>query len=378
MIYLDYNASTPIDPRVADAMRPYLYDLHGNPSSAHRIGSQVRDAVNRAREQVASFINAAPTEVVFTSGGTESSNHVIKGVAHTLRDKGRHIVTSAIEHPATLAPCHYLESLGFEVTVVGVDQYGWINPDEVATALRDDTILVSIMHANNEVGTIQSIEKISELTRARGIWLHTDAAQSCGKIPVDCRKLGVDFLSVAGHKFYAPQGIGALFIRDGIQIEPLMHGAGHESGRRAGTEAVTNIVGLGAAAELATEHLYDTQPKQCRDMLWEAIQNQLGDDARLLGHPENRLPNTLAVAFQQRIGVDLLNACPDICASTGAACHAKDRKRSAVLAAMDVPEEFAFGTVRFSTGRSTTPDDIKTAAPMIINAYRNLAKTATA
>lgn len=369
MIYLDYNASTPIDPRVADAMTPYLREWHGNPSSNHTAGKKVRQAVDHARQQVASMVNASPDEIIFTSGGTEANNHVIKGVAHAMRDKGRHIIISAVEHPATSMPCRYLEVLGYEVSVVGVDGDGMVDPKAVADAIRKDTILVSIMHANNEVGTIQPIREIAAVTRGKGILLHSDAAQSCGKIPTDCTELGVDFLSVAGHKLYAPQGIGALFIRKGIEIEPLMHGAGHESGRRAGTEAVTAIVGLGTAAQLAAEHLSDNTPRQCRDLLWSEIQSKLGADAMLLGHPDQRLPNTLAIAFRNRIGADMLDACPNICASTGAACHAADRKRSGVLAAMDVPEEFAFGAIRFSTGRMTTLDETRQAAPMILEAF---------
>ena len=368
MVYLDYNASTPIDPAVRDAMLPYLGKLHGNPSSSHALGRTLRVAVDQARQQVASMLGADAGEIIFTSGGTESNNHVIKCVAHTLRDRGRHVITSKIEHPAVINPCRFIEECGFEVTYVDVDSTGLVDAQQVIHEIRPDTILISIMLANNEVGTIQPIAEIAEAAREGGVLMHTDAAQACGKIKTNVNDLGVDFLSIAGHKLYAPQGIGALFIRSGVEIEPIHHGAGHEGGRRAGTEPVPALVGLGKAAVLAVEKLDEVTPRTLRDRLWAGLYEALGDDVVLLGHPELRLPNTLAVGFRGRIGADILAACPNLCASTGAACHASVRKRSAVLEAMDVPEEIAFGAVRFSVGRYTTESEIDQAVIAIKNA----------
>jgi len=358
MIYLDYNASTPVDPAVREAMWPYLERYYGNPSSGHALGRYERAAIDRAREQVAGLIGADPSEIVFTSGGTEASNHAVKGVAFALRERGRHIIVSKIEHPATINPCRFLERQGYEISYVNVDRTGMIDPQAVIDEIRPDTILISIMHANNEVGTIEPIAEISAIAREAGVWMHTDAAQSCGKIPVRVDELGVDFLSIAGHKLYAPQGIGALYIREGIEIEPLHHGAGHERGRRSGTEPVAGIVGLGAAAAAANPGVEGPRLRALRDRLYEELVDSFGDDAVLLGHETERLPNTLAVGFRGRFGTDVLAACPDICASTGAACHSGTRERSAVLAAMDVPEEVAFGLVRFSVGRFTTEQEI--------------------
>ena len=365
MIYLDYNASTPIDPAVRDAMLPYLSALYGNPSSGHSMGRSVKTAVEKARQQVAGLLGASSDEVIFTSGGTEASNHVIKGVARALRDRGRHIITSAIEHPAVINPCRWLEQDGFEVTYVGVDSHGSIDPQSVAEEIRPTTILVSIMHANNEVGTIQRIREIAEIAREGGVLMHTDAAQSCGKIETNVADLGVDFLSLAGHKVYAPQGIGALYIRHGLNIEPLHHGASHEQGRRAGTEPVPAIVGLGVAAELAVGAVSQQRVATLRDRLHNGLRSVLGDEVVLLGHPEDRLPNTLSVGFRGRIGADILAACPDLCASTGAACHSGRHEHSAVLTAMNVPDEVAFGAIRFSIGRYTTEAEIDQALRML-------------
>ncbi len=358
MIYLDYNASTPVDEDVREAMLPYLGQIFGNPTSSHGVGQSLREAVEKARGQVASLLGAKPDEILFTSGGTESNNHVIKGIAYALRDRGKHIITSAVEHPAVLSPCRFLEKLGYEVTYVGVDSTGWVSPQDVAGAVRSTTILISIMHANNEVGTIQNIAEIAAIAREGGVLMHTDAAQSCGKIDTRVDKLGVDFLSIAGHKVYAPQGIGALYIREGVELEPLHHGAGHQRGRRAGTEPVAAIVGLGKAAELASRHDDEVRLTALRDRLHEGLRRAAGDDVVLLGHPTERLPSTLCVGFRGRIGGEVLAACPDICASTGAACHAGEAKRSATLAAMGVPEEIAFGAVRLSIGRFTTEAEI--------------------
>ncbi len=358
MIYLDYNASTPVDPQVYEAMIPYLKSQFGNPSSAHAAGRPLRDAVEKARGQVASLIGARSDEIVFTSSGTEANNHVIKSVAHALRERGNHIITSKIEHPAVLNPCRFLEGSGFEVSYVGTDSKGRIDPQEVAGEVRGTTILISIMHANNEVGTIQNIQEIAELAREGEILMHTDAAQSCGKVAIDVRQTGVDFLSIAGHKLYAPQGIGALYIRTGITLEPLHHGAGHQKDRRAGTEPVALIVGLGEACALAATHLKPPNEHALRDRLWRQIHTKFGEKAVRLGDPESCLPNTLCVGFVGWIGGEILERCPNICASTGAACHTARRERSATLAAMDVPEEVAFGAIRFSVGRFTKEHEI--------------------
>jgi len=365
MIYLDYNASTPVDPQVATAMMPFVERHYGNPSSSHALGRTERAAVENAREQLAQWLGATPSEIIFTSGGTESNNHVIKGVAHALRDRGRHVITSAVEHPAVVNPCRYLEAYGYEVTEVPCDATGLIDVTSVRDEMRPDTILVSIMHAQNEVGTIQPIAEIAELAREAGVWMHTDAAQSCGKIPVAVDELGVDFLSIAGHKLCAPKGIGALYVRQGIEIEPLHHGAGHEGGRRAGTEPVALIVALGHAASIAAGETDHGDTRRMRDMLEAGLRTAWGDDVVLIGHRELRLPNTLTVGFRDRIGADVLAACPDICASTGAACHASERTRSSVMTAMNVPENVAFGAVRFSLGRFTTEEEIDRAVEML-------------
>ena len=358
MIYLDYNASTPVDPRVLEAMSPYLSSRYGNPSSSHPAGRAMRDAVEKARGHVAALIGASRDEIVFTSSGTEANNHVIKGVAHGLRERGNHIITSKIEHPAVLNPCRFLEGLKYELSYVDVDSRGRIDPQEIAGEVRGTTILISIMHSNNEVGTIQDIAEIAELARVGEILMHTDAAQSCGKVPIDVRKLGVDFLSIAGHKLYAPQGIGALYIRAGTALEPLLHGAGHQKGRRAGTEPVALIVGLGEACAIAAAHFDQSNEVELRDRLWRQIHTKFGEKAVRLGDPEHCLPNTLCVGFAGLIGSEILEQCPSICASTGAACHTGRRERSATLEAMDVPEDVAFGAIRFSVGRFTTEAEI--------------------
>ena len=371
MIYLDYNASTPVDPAVREAMLPYLGNLHGNPSSSHSAGQAVKAAVEDARAHGAKMLGARTDEIVFTSSGTEANNHVIKGVARTLRERGNHIITSAVEHPAVVQPCRWLAEQGFEVTFLPVNAHGKVDPQSVVEAVQPTTILISVMLANNEVGTIQPIREIAEIAHQGGIWMHTDAAQACGKIACSVEELGVDFLSVAGHKFYAPQGIGALYIRRGIGIESFLHGAGHEQGRRAGTEAVPAIVGLGKAAELAGS-LDGDRTRPLRDRLFDGVREGIGNDVVLMGHPQDRLPNTLAVGFRGRIGADVLAACPQLCASTGSACHSEQRKRSAVLEAMDVPEDVAFGAVRFSLGRFTTATEIDEAVKMLVAAAAGL------
>jgi cysteine desulfurase len=376
-IYLDYNATTPIDPRVAEAMEPYLHERFGNPSSAHPYGIEARQAVEKARGQVACLLSCQPSEIVFTSGGTESNNMAIRGAAGVLRARGNHIITSAVEHPAVLEPCRHLESLGFRITVLPVDEYGRVKPSVVEAAFTEETILVSIMHANNEVGTIQPIEDIVKITRERGILFHTDAAQSLGKIPVRIGELGVDLLSVAGHKFYAPKGVGALYIRSGVKLEKLMHGADHEAGRRPGTENVLEIVGLGQAAEIAAADLAKNAAHMhaLRQRLWQGLKVGFDDpdSIRLHGHPDRCLPNTLSVGFRGIEANILLAEIVDrVAASAGAACHAEGVDVSSVLRAMDVPMEYAMGTVRFSVGKRNTAAEIDRAVQVMIEAVRML------
>jgi cysteine desulfurase len=357
-IYLDYNASTPIAPEVATAMRPFLDGAYGNPSSGHWAGKPAHEAVEGARDQVAGLLGCARDEVVFTSGGSEANNLALKGVAFALREKGDHIVTSAIEHPATLVPCDYLAKLGCKITHIPVDRFGLVDPDDVRRALTPRTILVSIMHANNEVGTIEPIKDISRIMRERGILLHTDAAQSVGKIPTKVEDLGVDLLSMAGHKLHAPKGVGALYVRRSTPIEPLIHGAGHETGRRAGTESALMTVALGAAAELANDLEPMKRIRALRDRFWQQLRSELGNRIALNGHPGLRLPNTLNVSFVGRIGSEVLTGLEAVAASTGAACHSGHVELSPVLLAMGIAPEVGMGAIRFSLGRGTTDEEI--------------------
>ncbi|HPD13864.1 MAG TPA: cysteine desulfurase family protein [Planctomycetota bacterium] len=364
-IYLDFNASTPIAPEVAAAMRPFLAEHYGNPSSLHWAGRPAKEAVEHARGQVARLLGADPAEVVFTSGGSEANNHALKGVFFALRNRGNHIVTSAVEHPAIIQPCRFLERIGARVTYVPVDGTGLVDPDAVRRALTPQTILVSVMHANNEVGTVQPIREIARIAREAGVLVHTDAAQSVGKIAADVNELGVDLLSVAGHKLYAPKGVGALYIRKGAPIEPLVHGAGHEAGRRAGTENVLLDVGLGAACDLAHQWLGMPYVRELRDYFWWQLQQAFRGKIVLNGHPTKRLPNTLHVSFLGQSGSDLLAVLPELAASTGSACHAGLVELSPVLKAMGVSDEVGLGAVRFSLGRTTTKDEIDRALDLL-------------
>ena len=358
-IYLDYNASTPICPEAVEAMKPFLTDHYGNPSSLHWAGMPAKDAVERARGQVAGLLGCDPTEVVFTSGGSESNNHAIKGIFFANRDRGDHIITTAVEHPATIHPCLFLETLGAKMTVLPVDRFGMVDPIDVRKAITSRTILITIMHANNEVGTIEPIPATSAIAREAGISFHTDAAQTVGKIPSDVEELGVDLLSVAGHKVYAPKGIGALYIREGTKIGPFVHGAGHEAGRRAGTENVLLAVALGAACDVARKWIGMPQVKVLRDRFWDRLRGIFGEKVTLNGHPTERLPNTLNVNFVGRVGADVLATLPGVAASTGSACHAGSVTLSPVLAAMGVPPGEGMGAVRFSLGRATTWEELE-------------------
>jgi len=372
-IYLDYNATTPIDPEVAEAMSPYLFEHFGNPSSSHWYGVQTKEAVERARDQVANLLNCSPDEVVFTGGGSESNNYAIKGAAFANRDKGNHLITSSIEHPAVIEVCRYLEEKDFQVTYLPVDRLGQVDPRVLEKVITSNTVLISIMHANNEVGTIQPIAEIATIAREHGIVFHTDAAQSVGKIPTRVDDLGVDLLTIAGHKLYGPKGIGALYIRRGTQLEKLIHGADHEQGRRAGTENVLEIVGLGKACEIAKRDLNKNMEhmQKMRDLLYQELKAGW-DEIKLNGHPERRLPNTLSVSFRNIEANKLIAEIDTVAVSAGAACHSDAVKVSSVLQAMQVELEYAMGTVRFSTGKMTTAEEVKETAAIFVDTLRRL------
>jgi cysteine desulfurase len=357
-IYLDYNASTPIDPQVASVMRDMLVNAFGNPSSPHWAGVPAHAVVETARRQVADLLGCSSSEVVFTSGGSESNNLAIKGLYFARQRPDAHIITTQVEHPAIVEPCRFLERLGAQVTWLPVDSTGRINPDQLLASIRPNTILISIMHANNEVGTIQPIEECSAHARERNIPFHTDAAQSIGKIPTKVDELGVDMLTIAGHKLYAPKGIGTLYVRDGIQLEPLIHGASHERGRRAGTESALLAGALGKACELASDLSGMRGIKSLRDRFWVSLQTVFGDRVVLNGHPEKCLPNTLNVSFVGWIGAQILEKLVAVAASTGSACHAGNVELTPVLEAMGVSPEVGSGAIRFSLGRGTTAEDI--------------------
>lgn len=370
-IYLDYNATTPVDPRVLEAMLPYLRQHFGNPSSGHAYGSEANMGVERAREQVAELLGCAPDEVVFTGGGSEADNLALKGIAESDRDRGDQIITSQVEHPAVLGTCRYLARHGYQVTFLPVDGYGRVDPGDVRNAITPRTILITIMHANNEVGTLQPIAAIGEIARTHGIPFHTDAAQSVGKIPTRVDELGVDLLTVAGHKLYAPKGVGALYVRRGLAVEPLIHGAGHEGGRRAGTENVAGIVGLGAACQIAGQSLQTEADRLrgLRDRLHQGLIKQV-DQVHLNGHFSERLPNTFNVSLAGVDSTSLLAAAPEVAASTGSACHSGETEPSAVLTAMGIPRELALGAVRFSLGRWTTAEEIDRAVALVAEQLR--------
>lgn len=358
-IYLDYNASTPIDPAVSAAMKPFLADHFGNPSSGHWASIGAKAVIETARNQVAALLGCHSDEIVFTSGGSEANNFALKGVFFAYRDKGEHIITTQIEHPAIIEPCRFLERLGAHVTYLPVDGTGRVDPDDLRRAITPRTILVSIMQANNEVGTIQPIEDCARIAHNHNVLFHTDAAQSVGKIPILVNELGVDLLTIAGHKLYAPKGVGALFVRRGVSLEPLVHGASHEGGRRAGTESALMAVGLGMACDLARDLTPMDRVRELRDLFWQALQRQFGNRVCLNGHPFHRLPNTLNVSFANQIGADVLGRLNDIAASTGSACHSGRIEMSPVLQAMGVAPEIGMGAVRFSLGRGTTDDEIQ-------------------
>lgn len=366
-IYLDYNATTPVHPRVASAMYPYLKGKFGNPSSSHPYGVEAEEAVEKARRQVAKLLGTSPGELIFTSGGTESNNYAIRGVARVPEDEGNHIITARIEHPSVLRTCEFLEDQGFEITYLPVDETGRVEVSQVEEAIRQETILVTIMYASNEIGTVQPLPEISELCQGEGILLHTDAAQTVGKIPTEVDELNVDLLTVAGHKLYAPKGIGALYIRDGVKLQKLIHGASQEKGMRSGTENVPEIAGLGEAARLATEDLEEASShmQETRGRLKEGL-SQTGVEVKFNGDPDGGLPNTLSASFKGVEANRFLARIEDqVAASAGAACHSGENEISHVLQAIELPEEWAKGTIRFSTGRMTDSSEIDEAVGVI-------------
>ena len=361
IIYMDHNATTPMAPEVLEAMVPWLREGYGNPSSIYRLAQEAREAVETARERVADLLGADPSEIYFTSGGTEANNWAIKGVAWAAKEKGTHIITSKIEHHSVLNVCRYLEGLGFRVTWADVDRYGLVDIDQISNSITDQTILISIMFANNEVGTIEPVEEIARLAKERGIPFHTDAVQVVGKLPLNVGELGVDLLSLSGHKFYGPKGIGALYIRKGTKLHPFHHGGEHERGMRAGTENVPGIVGLGKACQMAQEGIEDEERvKGLRDRLWEGLSSRI-DDILLNGHPERRLAGTLNLCVKYVEGESmLLNLDMEgIAASSGSACTSGSLEPSHVLTAMGIPPEVAHGSLRFSLGRETTEEEVE-------------------
>lgn len=372
-IYLDHNATTPIASEAAKAMIPILENEFGNPSSPYSLGTRARERLEKSRSQVAQLLGCANHEVIFTSGGTESNNAVLKGNIDLKHPKDYHLITSAIEHPAILNPALFLEELGVQVTLLSVDRFGRVNPDDVLQAIRSNTCLISVMLANNETGTLQPVQEISRIAREHDIPLHTDAAQAVGKIPVNVHELGVDFLSVAGHKLYGPKGIGALFIKEGRDLCPLIHGAGQEMGRRPGTENVLLSVGLGVACQLARERLGEESEKMraLRDQLEKRLFGEI-DGLVLNGHLTERLPNTLNISIPGIEGKKILDGLPRVLASTGAACHDRSVTLSHVLSAMGVAPEVGMGTLRLTVGRSNTHEQIEEAAGLIINRVKEL------
>ncbi|MDH4161510.1 MAG: cysteine desulfurase [Nitrospirota bacterium] len=366
-IYLDYNASTPIAPQVLEAMMPFLTSKFGNPSSSHSFGVECREAIEQARERVAALVGCAAGEIFFTSGATESNNMVLKGIAKAA-GKGKHIITSRAEHPAVLEPCKHIERFGYTVTYLPVDRSGRMDPGDLEKAIRPETALITIMHANNEVGTIQPIAELTKVAAARGVPFHTDAAQSVGKVMCRVDVLGVDFLTLAGHKFYAPKGIGALYIRQGKHLPPMLHGAGHERGMRPGTENLASIVGLGAACDLAGPLLESegNRQRQLGNRLMEGLKTA-GFKVHLNGHPKERLPNTWNISFEGYNTSRIMEALgKDIAVSAGAACHGDKVTASHVLVAMGVPPELMKGAIRFSLGRETTEAEIDRVVEILV------------
>jgi len=374
-IYLDHSATTPVRPEVLEAMGPYFGDFFGNASSVHAHGRKAKQALEDARETVAATLGALAEEIIFTSGGTESTNLAIKGALLANSQKGKHIITSTIEHHATLHTCEYLRKEGYRVTCLPVDRFGKVNPDDVKKAITDETVLISIMHANNEVGTIEPITQIGEIVREKGVLFHTDAVQSVGKIPVDVKNMKVDFLSMSGHKIYAPKGIGVLFARKGVPFESLFQGGHHEWSRRPGTENIPSIVGLAKALELAHAEMDDVsaEEERLRETFWETIQTQI-EGVTMNGHPTDRVPPILNVSFDFVDGESvILNLdLKGIAVATGSACTSGEVEPSHVLLAMNVPPRRAQGSIRFSLGRDTTQEDLDYTAAVLTETIQRL------
>ncbi len=377
-IYLDYNATTPIAPEVAEEMLPYIQAHFGNPSSSYAIGRFNKEAIEKARMQVANLIAASPEEIIFTSGGTESNNHAIRGAVFANQHKGKHVITSQVEHPAVTEVCNFLEKQGYEITLLPVDSFGKVNPKDVEKSIRPDTVLISIMHANNEVGTIQSIAEIGAIAKENNTVFHTDAAQSVGKIETDVNETGVDLLSIAGHKLYAPKGIGVLYIRNGVKLENLIFGAGQERGLRPGTENIAYIVALGKACELAKENMEPNSQHmfQMRQRLLNGLKEKCRTAIKLNADLENCLPNTLSIAFENVDAHTLASQVnKKVLFSTGSACHADSVEISPVLKAMQINPRIAAGTVRLSTGKYTTIEEVDYAVVAISEIVNKLYKT---
>ena len=376
-IYLDYNATTQVDPAVVGAMLPYLSMHFGNPSSTHTYGHAAHEAVVTARKQVASLLGCSSSEITFTGGGSESDNLAIRGVALARQYLGNHIITQVTEHPAVLNTCRALERLhGFRVTYLPVDEHGQVDPAQVEVVMDDKTVLVTVMHANNETGTLQPIKQVADIAHRHGALVHTDASQSVGKIPVCIDELGVDLLTIAGHKVYAPKGIGALYIRRGLELEPVIYGGGQEAGRRSGTENVAYIVALGTACMLAQEQLPEGQSRfqRLRDQLQRQLERYVPSRVFLNGHMTERLPNTLNVSIEGVIGEEVLAATPEIASSTGSACHEDSTDPSPVLMAMGMSRERALGALRLTLGRWTTEDEVERAARLLARSIASLSK----
>jgi cysteine desulfurase len=369
-IYLDYNATTPIDPSVVEAMMPFLTTHFGNPSSSHSLGRGAKESIEDARAKVSALIGCDRDEVIFTGGGTEASNMAIKGIMLAGGQAGGHMITTAIEHPATLAPARFVEKMGCELTIVGCNDQGVVEPQAIADAIRPNTRLVSVMHANNEIGTVQPIREIAEVCHQHSVIVHTDASQSLGKLPAFVDQLDVDLMTIAGHKLYAPKGIGVLFVREGLDLEPLLHGAGHENGMRAGTENTPYIVGLGQAAFLAASLLDESAgiSEALRERFWKTISQHV-PRAVVHGFEVDRLPNTISIAFPGVSAFEMLKRVPEVCASLGSACHSSGDHKSGTLGAMGVAPALMEGTIRFSFGRKTTVEEVDRAASLMVEAW---------
>ena len=376
-IYMDHSATTPVDSRVVEAMLPYMNEKFGNASSIHSFGRVAKVSLEEARESIAEFCGAHANEIYFTSGGTESDNMAIQGIARQLSDKGNHIITSMIEHHAVLHTCEWLEKEGFEITYLKPDEYGMIHPDAVAPAIRNDTILVTIMHANNEVGTINPIDDIGQISRERGVVFHTDAVQTFGKIPIDLSQLPVDLMSMSGHKIYGPKGVGILYVRKGIKLKPITFGGAHERNRRPGTENIPGIIGLAKAVEICEKQMIkdEVEIKKLREALYSIITERI-PKVKLNGHPDQRLAGLLNLTFEGIEGEALLLSLDlkGVAASSGSACTSGSVNPSHVLRAMGIKPELAQSSIRFSLGRSNTMDDVEYTATNLIEIVDRLRK----